>query len=54
MHTDEALRTRYGVGYGFGMDMNGFGGTPAPRDGSSVDYPFTTLGGSSADRQVTS
>ncbi|HET7799894.1 MAG TPA: discoidin domain-containing protein [Humibacillus xanthopallidus] len=53
MHTDEALRSRYGVGYGFGMDMNGFGGTPAPRAGSSVGYPFTTLGGSRADRQVT-
>ncbi|MCU1537195.1 MAG: hypothetical protein JWP82_1546 [Humibacillus sp.] len=53
MHTDEALRARYNVGYGFGMDMNGFGGTPAPRAGSAVPYPFTTLGGSTASRQVT-
>ena len=53
LHTDEALRAKYHVGYGFGMDMNGFGGTPAPRSGSNVTYPFTTLGGSQADRQVT-
>ena len=53
MHTDEALRAKYGVGYGYGMDMNGFGGTPAPRAGSTVTYPFTTLGGATADRQVT-
>lgn len=53
MEADESLRERYDVGYGFGMDMNGFGGTPAPRAGSAVTYPFGTLGGSVADRQVT-
>src|SRR5699024_3964823 len=26
------LREKYDVGYGFGMDMNGFGGTPPPRE----------------------
>lgn len=51
---ERALREKYKVGYGFGMDMNGFGGTPAPRAGSAVTYPFSTLGGATtADRQVT-
>lgn len=55
----KALRDKYGVGYGFGMDMNGFGGTPAPRDGGNqaspgpVTYPFTTFdGGSTVDKEV--
>jgi microsomal dipeptidase-like Zn-dependent dipeptidase len=53
----KALREKYGVGYGYGMDMNGFGGTPAPRDGGKqtnpVVYPFTTFdGGSVVSKQV--
>lgn len=49
-----------GKGYGFGMDMNGFGGTPAPRAGrgsapaNPVVYPFTSFdGGAVLDRQRT-
>lgn len=55
----KALRDKYGVGYGFGMDMNGFGGTPAPRDAGNqanpgpVTYPFTSFdGGTVLDKQV--
>lgn len=55
--TDRALRERYGKGYGMGMDMNGFGGTPRPpkADDPKVRYPFTASdgGGSTLDRQVT-
>lgn len=56
----KAQRDRFGVGYGFGMDMNGFGGTPAPREGAAtstagpVVYPFTSVdGGSKLSRQTT-
>lgn len=50
-----ALRTQHGVGYGFGTDMNGLGGWPAPRNSSPVvTYPFTSVdGGSTIDRVTT-
>lgn len=55
--TDRGLREKYGKGYGMGMDMNGFGGTPRPpkADDPKVRYPFTASdgGGSTLDRQVT-
>lgn len=48
------LLTAYDRGYGFGMDMNGFGGTPAPPAAARVSYPFTTFdGGSTVTRQTT-
>ncbi|WP_284580826.1 discoidin domain-containing protein [Streptomyces sp. 2P-4] len=53
----DALREKYGVGYGFGTDMNGVGGWPAPRGADTpnpVRYPFrSTDGGSVIDRQTT-
>ncbi|GGZ45237.1 hypothetical protein GCM10010344_08450 [Streptomyces bluensis] len=53
----DALRDKYGVGYGYGTDMNGVGGWPAPRGtGTSnpVKYPFTSVdGGAVLDRQTT-
>ena len=53
----EALRDAYGVGYGFGTDMNGVGGWPAPRGEDApnpVTYPFRSVdGGSVLDRQTT-
>ncbi|KHL10688.1 UNVERIFIED_CONTAM: F5/8 type C domain protein [Mumia flava] len=49
------VRDAYDVGYGFGMDMNGFGGTPPPpADAARISYPFTSFdGGTVLDRQVT-
>ncbi len=53
----DALREKYGVGYGYGTDMNGVGGWPAPRgadSGNPVRYPFRSAdGGSVIDRQTT-
>ncbi|MFD7071762.1 discoidin domain-containing protein [Streptomyces sp. NPDC059913] len=53
----EALREKYQVGYGFGTDMNGVGGWPAPRGADTpnpVTYPFrSTDGGSVIDKQTT-
>ncbi|KUH40594.1 MULTISPECIES: discoidin domain-containing protein [Streptomyces] len=53
----DALRERYGVGYGYGTDMNGVGGWPAPRGADTpnpVRYPFRSAdGGSVLDRQTT-
>ncbi|MFF0200841.1 discoidin domain-containing protein [Streptomyces sp. NPDC005017] len=53
----EALRDKYGVGYGYGTDMNGVGGWPGPRGANTPDpvkYPFrSTDGGSVIDRQTT-
>ncbi|WP_243762542.1 discoidin domain-containing protein [Streptomyces sp. Tu 3180] len=53
----EALRDAYGVGYGYGTDMNGVGGWPAPRGAEApnpVTYPFRSVdGGSVIDRQTT-
>lgn len=53
----EALREKYQVGYGYGTDMNGVGGWPAPRGADApnpVKYPFrSTDGGSVIDKQVT-
>ncbi|WP_405749453.1 discoidin domain-containing protein [Streptomyces sp. NBC_00012] len=53
----EALREKYKVGYGYGTDMNGVGGWPAPRGGDApnpVKYPFrSTDGGSVIDKQTT-
>ncbi|PWJ08226.1 hypothetical protein DKG34_06940 [Streptomyces sp. NWU49] len=53
----EALRDEYGVGYGYGTDMNGVGGWPAPRGADApnpVTYPFRSVdGGSVIDRQTT-
>ncbi|MFH8447852.1 discoidin domain-containing protein [Streptomyces fungicidicus] len=52
-----ALRDKYGVGYGYGTDMNGVGGWPAPRGADAPDavtYPFRSVdGGSVLDRQTT-
>ncbi|MET8683262.1 discoidin domain-containing protein [Streptomyces sp. NPDC004732] len=52
-----ALREKYKVGYGYGTDMNGLGGWPAPRGGDApnpVKYPFrSTDGGSVVDKQTT-
>ncbi|MEU5811773.1 discoidin domain-containing protein [Streptomyces sp. NPDC047718] len=52
-----ALRDKYGVGYGFGTDMNGVGGWPGPRGADApnpVRYPYrSTDGGSLIDRQTT-
>ncbi|MFF5160162.1 discoidin domain-containing protein [Streptomyces sp. NPDC000348] len=52
-----ALRDTYGVGYGYGTDMNGVGGWPAPRGADAPDavtYPFRSAdGGSVLDRQTT-
>ncbi|MFD7075436.1 discoidin domain-containing protein [Nocardioides sp. NPDC059952] len=51
------LREKYDVGLGFGSDMNGVGGWPAPRGEDAPDkvvYPYRTVdGGSLVDRQVT-
>ena len=49
------LLKKYGVGTGFGSDMNGFGGTPAaPTDpAAKISYPFTTPQGAVVDRLVT-
>lgn len=49
------LRARDGVAHGYGMDMNGFGGTPAPPGaGNAMSYPFTSVdGGATVSRQVT-
>ena len=56
-HAERPVRQKYDVGYGFGMDMNGFGGTPPPRDDAAdtpLVYPFAPVTGSgSVDRQVT-
>ncbi|GGX84860.1 hypothetical protein GCM10010515_60360 [Streptomyces fructofermentans] len=53
----EALRDKYGVGYGYGTDMNGVGGWPAPRGANTsnpVRYPFRSAdGGSVIERQTT-
>ncbi|MFH9863647.1 discoidin domain-containing protein [Streptomyces sp. NPDC017202] len=53
----DALRDKYGVGYGYGTDMNGVGGWPAPRGADTshpVTYPFRSVdGGSVIDRQTT-
>ncbi|MER6348832.1 galactose-binding domain-containing protein [Streptomyces sp. NPDC001595] len=53
----DALRDKYGVGYGYGTDMNGVGGWPAPRGADAPDpvrYPFRSVdGGSVIDRQTT-
>ncbi|GAA4967773.1 hypothetical protein GCM10023238_39580 [Streptomyces heliomycini] len=52
-----ALREKHGVGYGYGTDMNGVGGWPAPRGADAPDavaYPFRSVdGGSVLDRQTT-
>ncbi|QGV77187.1 discoidin domain-containing protein [Streptomyces ficellus] len=52
-----ALRDKYGVGYGYGTDMNGVGGWPGPRGADTpnpVRYPFRSAdGGSVVDRPVT-
>ncbi|MFG2330825.1 discoidin domain-containing protein [Streptomyces sp. NPDC048604] len=51
------LREKYGVGLGYGTDMNGVGGWPGPvGEGASnaVKYPFRSFdGGSVIQRQVT-
>ncbi|MGW0821307.1 discoidin domain-containing protein [Streptomyces sp. NPDC002845] len=52
----DALREKYGVGYGFGTDFNGIGEHPAPRGADTanpVTYPFRSAdGGSLIDRQT--
>ncbi|MEU1230477.1 discoidin domain-containing protein [Streptomyces sp. NPDC005828] len=51
------LRKKYGVGFGYGTDMNGVGGWPGPVGAdapNAVKYPFKSFdGGSVIDRQVT-
>ncbi|MFJ8659894.1 discoidin domain-containing protein [Streptomyces sp. NPDC093795] len=51
------LREKYGVGLGYGTDMNGVGGWPGPVGAgapNAVKYPFRSFdGGSVIDRQVT-
>lgn len=48
------LRDKYGVAYGYGTDMNGFGGTAAPpSDAAKISYPFTGRDGTVFDQQVT-
>ncbi|MFI2433534.1 discoidin domain-containing protein [Streptomyces sp. NPDC018693] len=53
----DALRDKYGVGYGYGTDFNGIGDHPAPRGANTanpVTYPFRSAdGGSLIDRQTT-
>ncbi|WP_432157659.1 discoidin domain-containing protein [Streptomyces sp. bgisy153] len=53
----EALRDKYGVGYGYGTDFNGIGDHPAPRGAGTtnpVTYPFRSAdGGSVVDRLTT-
>ncbi|WP_432136507.1 MULTISPECIES: galactose-binding domain-containing protein [unclassified Streptomyces] len=53
----EALRDKYGVGYGYGTDFNGIGDHPAPRGADTtnpVTYPFRSAdGGSVVDRLTT-
>ncbi|MFJ6938612.1 discoidin domain-containing protein [Streptomyces sp. NPDC101132] len=53
----DALRDKYGVGYGYGTDMNGVGGWPGPRGAGTpnpVKYPFrSTDGGSVIDKVTT-
>ncbi|MGP4045762.1 galactose-binding domain-containing protein [Streptomyces sp. 2A115] len=53
----EALRDKYNVGYGYGTDMNGIGGWPAPRGADTpnpVQYPFRSADGSAVlDKQTT-
>ncbi|MET9696744.1 discoidin domain-containing protein [Streptomyces sp. NPDC006529] len=50
----DALRDKYRVGLGYGTDMNGVGGWPAPRGAgapNAVTYPFrSTDGGSVVDK----
>lgn len=48
------LREKYGVAYGYGTDMNGFGGTAEPpTEAAKITYPFTGRDGTRFDRQVT-
>ncbi|MFG2407728.1 discoidin domain-containing protein [Streptomyces brevispora] len=53
----KALRQKYGVGLGYGTDMNGVGGWPGPVGPdapNAVKYPFRSAdGGSVIDRQQT-
>ncbi len=53
----DALREKYGVGYGYGTDFNGIGDHPAPRGADAADkvtYPFKSVdGGSVIDKQTT-
>ncbi|MFE7077864.1 discoidin domain-containing protein [Streptomyces sp. NPDC057620] len=53
----KALRDKYDVGYGYGTDMNGVGGWPAPRGADApnpVRYPFRSTDGTAVlDRQTT-
>jgi len=48
------MREKYGVAYGYGTDMNGFGGTaPPPSERAKITYPFTGRDGTRFERQVT-
>lgn len=51
----KAVRDKYGVGYGYGTDMNGFGGTAAPpaTAAAKISYPFTAPDGTTFTQQVT-
>ena len=55
MDATAALRAKYGVGYGYGTDMNGFGGTATTPGGPHHHAtPSPTIDGSgSASRQQT-
>ncbi len=48
------VRDKYGVAYGYGTDMNGFGGTAAPpSNAAKIQYPFTARDGTVFTKQVT-
>ncbi|MFD7029396.1 discoidin domain-containing protein [Streptomyces sp. NPDC059917] len=53
----DALRDKYQVGLGYGTDMNGVGGWPAPRGAGAanpVTYPFRSVDGGSVIDKLTS
>ncbi len=48
------VREKYNVGYAYGTDMNGFGGTAGPSSAAGkINYPFTDSHGTTFTKQVT-